>query len=123
MAAREDPVWTSNLLTLYLGTIDAFLQYDNVLGAMLNLNFEAGIDLSFSAFSIGNEVVKDVPSTVAAPFIKAAARDVKAYLKSKNSNILVGYSSTDGSGWRDPLADFLTCDSDDTSIDLWGLNN
>jgi hypothetical protein len=88
--------------------------------------FSSGSELRshiLSAFSIGNEIVKDVPSTVAAPFIKAAARDVKAYLKSKNSNALVGYSSTDGTVWRNPLADFLTCDSDDTSIDLWGLNN
>lgn len=104
--AREGPTWTSNLLTLYLDTIDAFSQYDNVL-----------------AFNVGNEIVKDTPSTAAAPFIKAAARDIKAYLKSKSSSALVGYASTDGSGWRDPLADFLTCGSDDTSIDLWGLND
>lgn len=103
---RVGPTWTSNLLNLYLGTIDAFLQYDNVLG-----------------FNIGNEIVKDTESTVSAPFIKAAARDVRAYLKSKSSSALVGYSSTDGSGWRDPLAHYLTCESDDTSIDLWGLNN
>lgn len=105
-AAREGPTWTSNLLNLYLGSIDVFLKYDNVL-----------------AFNIGNEVVKDGPSTAAAPFIKAAARDIKAYLKSKGSSALVGYASTDGSGWRDPLAEYLTCDSEDTSIDLYGLNN
>lgn len=106
LLAREEPTWTSNLLTLYLGTIDAFSQYENVL-----------------AFNIGNEVVIDVDSTIATPFIKAAARDVKAYLASKSSDVLVGYASTDGSVWRDPLADYLTCESDDTSIDLWGLNN
>jgi len=93
-------------LNLYLGTIDAFLKYDNVL-----------------AFNIGNEVVIDVPSSASAPFIKAAARDVQAYLKSKGSSVLVGYASTDGAGWRDPLADYLTCNSADTSIDLWGLND
>jgi len=93
-------------LNLYLATIDAFLKYDNVL-----------------AFNIGNEVVIDTNSTVSAPFIKAAARDVKAYLKSKSSSALVGYASTDGAGWRDPLADYLTCASADTSIDLWGLND
>ena len=93
-------------MNLYLGTINAFLKYDNVLG-----------------FNIGNEVVIDVPSTVSAPFIKAAARDVKAYLKQKGSSALVGYASTDGAGWRDPLADYLTCTSEETSIDLWGLND
>ena len=29
-------------------------------------------------------------------FVKAAARDVKAYLRSKNIDALVGYSSVDG---------------------------
>jgi hypothetical protein len=29
-------------------------------------------------------------------FVKAAARDTKAYLKAKNINALVGYSSVDG---------------------------
>jgi 1,3-beta-glucanosyltransferase GAS1 len=106
LPARLNPTWSSNLLGLYLSTIDTFLKYDNVL-----------------AFNIGNEVVMDVPSSAAAPFIKAAARDVKAYLKSKGSSALVGYASTDGSGWRDPLANYLTCDSDSTSIDLWGLND
>jgi hypothetical protein len=52
------------------------------------------------AYNIGNEVVTETNNTVAAPFIKAAARDVKAYLKSKGSSALVGYASTDGSGWR-----------------------
>ncbi len=123
LPAREGPTWTSNLLTLYLGTIDAFLQYDNVLGEpVMRLRLANAYALT-KGFNIGNEIVKDTASTVAAPFIKAAARDVKAYLKSKSSSALVGYSSTDGSGWRDPLADFLTCGSDDTSIDLWGLNN
>jgi hypothetical protein len=103
---RDAPSWTSNLLTLYLDTIDAFLQYDNVLG-----------------FNIGNEIVIDVPSTITAPFVKAAARDVKAYLNSKNSSALVGYSSTDGTDWRNSLANYLSCGSSDVSIDLWGLND
>lgn len=30
-------------------------------------------------------------------YVKAAARDVKAYLASKGSKVLVGYSSVDGS--------------------------
>lgn len=60
---RAEPTWQSNLLNLYLETVDAFIKYDNLL-----------------AFTVGNEVVSDENSTIAAPFIKAAARDVKAYL-------------------------------------------
>ncbi|KAF8610763.1 carbohydrate-binding module family 43 protein/Glycoside hydrolase family 72 protein [Ceratobasidium sp. AG-I] len=104
---RASPAWTTNLLDLYIGTIDAFTKYDNVL-----------------AFNIGNEVVTMTNNTVAAPFIKAAARDVKAYLKSKSSSVLVGYASTDGSAdWRDPLANYLACDADTDSLDIYGLNN
>ncbi|KAF8758999.1 1,3-beta-glucanosyltransferase [Rhizoctonia solani] len=98
---RSSPAWTTNLLDLYIGTIDVFSK--NVL-----------------AYNIGNEVVTDTNNTVAAPFIKAAARDVKAYLKSKGSSALVGYASTDGSGWRDPLANYLACDRDDDSLDIYG---
>lgn len=104
---RSSPAWTTNLLDLYIGTIDVFSKYENVL-----------------AYNIGNEVVTETNNTVAAPFIKAAARDVKAYLKSKNSNALVGYASTDGStDWRDALANYLACDKEEDSLDLYGLNN
>ncbi|CCO26179.1 1,3-beta-glucanosyltransferase gel4 [Rhizoctonia solani AG-1 IB] len=81
------------------------------------------LGLNVLAYNIGNEVVTETNNTVAAPFIKAAARDVKAYLKSKGSSALVGYASTDGSGWRDPLATYLACDGDDDSLDIYGLNN
>jgi hypothetical protein len=60
---RVSPSWTTNLLDLYIKTIDKFLPYPNVLG-----------------FTIGNEIVNGSDATVAAPFIKAAARDTKAYL-------------------------------------------
>lgn len=56
------PAWTTNLLDLYINTIDTFSKYDNVL-----------------AFNVGNEVVQQ-NTTFVAPYIKAAARDVKAYL-------------------------------------------
>jgi hypothetical protein len=60
---RTAPAWTTNLLDSYINTIDAFLKYDNVL-----------------AYNIGNEVVTSANQTSALPFIKAAARDTKAYL-------------------------------------------
>jgi hypothetical protein len=60
---RTAPAWTTNLLDSYINTIDAFLKYDNVL-----------------AYNIGNEVVTSANQTTALPFIKAAARDTKAYL-------------------------------------------
>lgn len=60
---RLSPAWSTNLLDLYINTIDVFSKYDNVL-----------------AYNVGNEVVIAPEGTDAAAFIKAAARDVKAYL-------------------------------------------
>jgi hypothetical protein len=60
---RVSPAWTTNLLDSYIGTINAFSKYDNVL-----------------VYNIGNEVVTSPNQTAAAPFVKAAARDTKAYL-------------------------------------------
>lgn len=60
---RNNPTWTTSLLDLYIGTINAFAKYDNVL-----------------AYNVGNEVVIAPNGTGAATFVKAAARDVKAYL-------------------------------------------
>ncbi|KII93364.1 carbohydrate-binding module family 43 protein [Plicaturopsis crispa FD-325 SS-3] len=105
------PSWSTNILDLYIETIDAFSGYDNVL-----------------AFNVGNEVVMQ-NSTGVAPYIKAAARDIKAYLASKGKSTLVGYADIDGDpNWRGALADYLSCDlgnsnSGSTAIDLFGLNN
>ncbi|KAF8142553.1 Glucanosyltransferase, partial [Mycena galopus ATCC 62051] len=105
------PTWSTNLLDEYIKTIDAFSKYDNLL-----------------AFNVGNEVLTS-DATNAAPFIKAAARDIKAYLASTGSSALVGYADIDGiSTFRDAVADYLSCDPTNanswaTSIDLFGLNN
>ncbi|WWC64243.1 uncharacterized protein I303_106852 [Kwoniella dejecticola CBS 10117] len=104
---RASPSWSTNLLNEYISTIDTFRNYDNVL-----------------AFNIGNEVVNQVSNTNAAPYVKAAARDIKAYLKSVGSSALVGYSATDGDAdFRNSLAEYLTCGGDDIAVDLYGLNN
>ncbi|PPR04982.1 hypothetical protein CVT24_010446 [Panaeolus cyanescens] len=75
---RTAPAWSTNVLDLYTSSIDVFEKYDNVL-----------------AYNIGNEVVDGLVTQIS-PYVKAAARDIKAYL---SSNL------------------------DDTSIDLFGLNN
>ena len=60
---RNSPSWTTNLLDLYLDTINTFTKYNNMLG-----------------YNVRNEVVIQPNGTDAATFMKAAARDVKAYL-------------------------------------------
>ncbi|WRT68843.1 uncharacterized protein IL334_005824 [Kwoniella shivajii] len=104
---RSSPSWSTNLLNEYITTIDAFRNYDNVLG-----------------FNIGNEVITTNGNTNAAPYVKAAARDIKAYLKSVSSSALVGYSATDGDAeFRNSLAEYMTCGGDSIAVDLYGLNN
>ncbi|KAG8704974.1 1,3-beta-glucanosyltransferase gas1 [Ceratobasidium sp. 394] len=102
---RAQPSWTTNLQTLYTNTIDAFAKYENVL-----------------SFNVANEVINLPNNTHTGPFIKAAARDIKAYLKSKGSSALVGYSTVDSSLIRDNVVQYLTCNNAETSVDIIGLN-
>jgi 1,3-beta-glucanosyltransferase GAS1 len=103
---RAAPSWDVSLLAEYTQTIDNLLPYSNLL-----------------AVNIANEVVTSANNTVTSAFVKAAARDVKSYLNSKSSNVLVGYSSADGAGWRTELANYLACGDESTQIDIFGLNS
>jgi hypothetical protein len=87
--------------------MDAFAQYDNVLG-----------------FFIGNEVIAMNNQSLAAPYVKAAARDLKAYRASKGyREIPVGYSAADIAELRPMLQDYLACGSNASeAIDMFGLN-
>ena len=62
--------------------------------------------------------------TGAAPYIKAAARDVKAYRDAqKMRQIPVGYSAADVDDIRDSTRDYLVCGGDNTTtIDFFAIN-
>ncbi|ORX38966.1 putative 1,3-beta-glucanosyltransferase [Kockovaella imperatae] len=104
---RAEPSWTTNLLDAYINTINAFDKYDNILG-----------------YTIGNEVVNLASNTDAAPYVKAAARDIKAYLRGINSTALVSYAAVDGdAAFRNSVAEYMTCGDESVQVDLYGLNN
>lgn len=103
---RAAPSWDVGLLNEYTRTLDSLAQYENLL-----------------AVNIGNEVVSGPTSSQAAPFVKAAARDIKAYIASRNYGLLVAYAAVDGDSWRDDLAEYLNCGDESVQIDLYGLNN
>lgn len=88
--------------------MDAFQGYDNLLGLF-----------------VGNEIIAEADQSLAAPFIKAAARDLKAYRDAQGyRKIPVGYSATDIAELRPMLQDYLTCGGNSSeNIDFYGLNS
>jgi hypothetical protein len=64
---QENPTWEEWQFGNFSEVMDAFQKYENVAG-----------------FWVGNEVINTVDGSVAAPYIKAAAADMKAYMAAKN---------------------------------------
>lgn len=88
--------------------MDTFHKYDNILGLF-----------------VGNENIAKRGDSPAAPFIKAAARDMKAYRDKKGyRKIPVGYSAADIVELRPMLQDYLTCGGNSSEIvDFFALNS
>ncbi|ESZ96185.1 beta-1-3-glucanosyltransferase [Sclerotinia borealis F-4128] len=103
---RNDPEWNTELFAGYAAVVDAMAGYTNVLG-----------------FFAGNEVSNDVNNTNASAFVKAAVRDVKAYIKTKDYRTIgVGYATNDDANIRIDLAHYFNCGDADSAIDFWGYN-
>ncbi|KAJ6474370.1 hypothetical protein C8R45DRAFT_1103342 [Mycena sanguinolenta] len=83
-----------SLRSQYIDTVNVSSKYGDVL-----------------AYNVGNEVLTANLTNVV-PFVKAAARNVKAYLTSISSSALVGCTDIDGVA--------AVCD---TTIDLFALDN
>lgn len=88
--------------------MDKFQKYDNLL-----------------AFYVGNENISKRGHSRAAPYIKAAARDMKAYRDRKGyRNIPIGYSAADIVELRPMLQNYLTCGGNSSEIvDFYALNS
>ncbi|KAH8888343.1 hypothetical protein GQ53DRAFT_263570 [Thozetella sp. PMI_491] len=104
----NDPWWNQTQHDAYAAVMDAFAHYDNTLG-----------------FFVGNEIIALNNQSQVAPYIKAAARDMKAYRKSKNyREIPIGYSAADIAELRPALQDYLTCGGNSSEIiDFFSLNS
>jgi hypothetical protein len=103
---RDTPAWNDDLYAHYTAVIDSLQQYTNVLG-----------------FFAGNEVSNNATNTDASAFVKAAVRDMKAYIKQKGYRTIgVGYATNDDATIRTNLANYFDCGTSDESIDFWGYN-
>lgn len=105
---KNNPWWNQTQFDRYSEVMDAFQNYDNLLGLF-----------------VGNEIIAINNQSLAAPYIKASLRDLKAYRNSKGyRNIPIGYSATDIAELRPWLQDYLTCGGNSSeNIDFYGLNS
>ncbi|KAH8889255.1 glycolipid anchored surface protein [Thozetella sp. PMI_491] len=104
---RDTPAWNTALFDRYKGVIDNLATFPNTLG-----------------FFAGNEVTNNNTNSKASAYVKAAVRDSKAYITSKNVGrwIGVGYATNDDAGTRDLLADYFNCGDQAAAVDFWGYN-
>lgn len=104
---QQDPMWNADLFTRYSQVVDTFQKYPNMIG-----------------FFAGNEVANTPASTDAMAYVKAAVRDMKAYIKQKGyrSSLAIGYATADDASIRTDLANYLVCDTPEDSIDMFGYN-
>ncbi|KAK8107840.1 glycolipid anchored surface protein [Apiospora kogelbergensis] len=104
----ENTFWNKTQLDAYTKVMDTFHKYDNLLGLY-----------------VGNEIIARANQSLAAPFIKAAARDTKAHRDAKGyRNIPIGYSAADIAELRPMLQDYLTCGGNASeNVDFFGLNS
>jgi hypothetical protein len=101
------PLWNQTQFERFQAVMDAFQSFDNVAG-----------------FFVGNEVLTTPANSPAAPYVKAAAHDMKSYRNSKGyRSIPVGYSAADIASLRPMLQDYLACGPDLSAIiDFFSLN-
>lgn len=87
--------------------LDEFQKYENTAGVL-----------------VGNEVLTTADGSAAAPYVLAAARDIKAYRDQKGyREIPVGYSAADIADLRPMLQNYMACSSNASErLDFYSLN-
>ncbi|KAL8877744.1 MAG: hypothetical protein Q9198_004294 [Flavoplaca austrocitrina] len=103
----DSPAWNQSQLDAFSAIMDEFQKYDNT-----------------ALFFVGNEVLTTAEVSNAAPYVKAAVRDMKAYRDSKEyREIPIGYSAADVPGLRPMLQNYLACGDDDVErAEFYALN-
>ncbi|KAJ5155898.1 hypothetical protein N7492_008701 [Penicillium capsulatum] len=104
---QTDPHWNQTQFDHFKEVLDEFQQFDNTAGVF-----------------VGNEVLTTANGSVAAPYVLAAARDIKAYRDHKKyRDIPVGYSAADIADLRPMLQNYLACGKNASQrLDFYSLN-
>ena len=104
---QDNPYWNQTQLSAFEAVLDAFQNYDNLAGVF-----------------VANEAMTRLNGSDAAPFVKSAIRDVKAYRDMKKyRDIPVGYSGADIPELRPMLQNYLACGDDPAdAADFFSLN-
>eukprot|EP01119_Soliformovum_irregulare_P012526 TRINITY_DN325_c0_g1_i2.p1 TRINITY_DN325_c0_g1~~TRINITY_DN325_c0_g1_i2.p1 ORF type:complete len:559 (-),score=157.23 TRINITY_DN325_c0_g1_i2:61-1737(-) len=101
-----NPAWNQDLFVNFAAKIDAFATYGNIL-----------------AYIASNEVSTTVNNTDASAYVKAAVRDVKAYVRSKGLSTPVGYAIADAGDIATAQEQYFACSGDGSdSPDFYGIN-
>ncbi|KAI9772200.1 MAG: hypothetical protein M1839_002518 [Geoglossum umbratile] len=104
---QDDVHWNQTQLSAFTKVLDEFVKFDNTAGVF-----------------VGNEIITMANGSDAAPYIKAAVRDIKHYRDSNNMRkIPIGYSAADIAELRPMLQNYLACGSNGSeSTDFFALN-
>lgn len=104
--ADPHPSYNAVYLQSVFATIDAFAKYPNTM-----------------AFFSGNEVIHDEKeTTLAAKYVKATDRDMRAYIKARGyRKILVGYSAADVTDNRLQTAAYFNCGTEEERSDFFAF--
>ncbi|KAJ5709389.1 CAZyme family GH72 [Penicillium malachiteum] len=90
---QTSPHWNETQYERFGAVFDEFQQYNNTAGVF-----------------VGNEVLDTAEGSIAAPYVLAAARDMKAYRDKKGyREIPVGYSAADIASLRPMLQNYMAC--------------
>ncbi|KAJ5811465.1 hypothetical protein N7474_007766 [Penicillium riverlandense] len=107
LQGMSNQTWNMNNYKRFAAVVDSFAGYENLLG-----------------FSFGDQIIKQSGDIGVAPSVKAAVRDLKAYIAAREYRAIpVGYSGTDILEVCLQLAEYMVCGGNSSeAIDFWGMD-